>query len=100
MPPQEDGHFAEIITPGGSHVVMYGITAAHAADVAARHAPEERGPDPTPQVAAEPTPCTNCQGAGGWFEEVITKTPSGGTVITKKWIACRPCKSTGQIPPP
>ncbi|WP_146607209.1 hypothetical protein [Spongiactinospora gelatinilytica] len=41
MPPQEDGHFAEIITPGGSHVVMYGITAAHAADVAARHAPEE-----------------------------------------------------------
>jgi hypothetical protein len=52
-------------------------------------------------VGDDPTPCpeeSSWTGQGHWYENVTTKTPSGGTVVTQKRVSCRPCGGTGQIP--
>lgn len=85
---------------GGSTVVLPNLTAEQQA--AAVHALERDGQTEaaTPQEAAkgETTSCGKCGGAGGWNEPVETKTGGGGTVVTQKWVNCRPCGGSGQVP--
>ena len=89
-------HFADITTPRGSRVYLSNLTEAQAAAVAAQFAPEEVQA-PAGWMGKTKT-CGQCQGAGGWEETVETKTGSGGTVVTKKRVSCRPCGGTGQVP--
>lgn len=91
-------HFAELTTPRGSKVVLQGLTEAHAAAVAAQFAEPDANRDAATEWAGKTKTCGRCQGAGGWHENVETKTAGGGTVVTKKWVNCRPCGGTGQVP--
>lgn len=92
-------HFAEITTPRGSHVFLQGLTEAEASAVAAQFAePEVSKEESVTEWAGSTKTCERCQGAGGWNEKVETKTPGGGTVVTQKWVNCRPCRGTGQVP--
>lgn len=91
-------HFAEIITPRGSRVFLQNLTEGHAAAIAAQFAePEVSRSESVTEWAEETKTCERCQGAGGWHENVETKTSGGGTVVTKKWVNCRPCGGTGQV---
>ncbi|MEV5411032.1 hypothetical protein AB0K60_19580 [Thermopolyspora sp. NPDC052614] len=88
-------HFAAITTPRGSVVTLTGLTPDEAAAVASQAASDR------PAVRAEgegTTKCDNCGGKGGWLEKVETKTPSGSTVVTERWVQCRPCKGMGTVP--
>lgn len=88
-------HFAAITTPRGSVVTLTGLTQDEAATIA-RNAASDR---PAERAEGEgATQCGNCQGKGGWTEKVETTTPSGTTVVTEKWVSCRPCKGMGTIP--
>lgn len=89
-------HFAAITTPHGSVVTLHGLTDQEAAAVA-REAASDR-PVLERAEGEGTTQCGNCQGKGGWTEKVETKTPSGTTVVTEKWVKCRPCKGMGTIP--
>lgn len=92
-------HFAEITTPRGSKVVLQGLTEAHAATIAAQFAEPNVGHDEgMTEWAGNTKTCERCQGAGGWNERVETKTAGGGTVVTQRWVNCRPCGGTGQVP--
>ncbi len=93
----DEDHFAAYTTPLGSTVTLPFLTEQQAAEIAEQMAPSV--PPARPDAAAgETTTCGQCQGAGGWHEKVEVKTPSGGTVITQKWVNCRPCGGTGQLP--
>jgi DnaJ-class molecular chaperone len=97
MEPTERDHFATISTPRGSVVNFPFLTAEQAQDVADQYGPTAQ-PAPRPEAAkGESQTCGRCQGAGGWYENVTVKTPSGGEVVTQKWVNCRPCRGTGQI---
>jgi ribosomal protein L34E len=88
-------HFAQITTPRGSVAILHGLTEQEAATVA-RAATSDR---PVERAQGEgTTQCGNCAGKGGWMEKVETKTPSGTTVITERWVPCRPCKGMGTLP--
>jgi hypothetical protein len=92
-------HFAQITTPYGSVVTLTGLTKKEAAEVA-RDATSDRPVPRSDRPArgdAETRQCTNCQGRGGWMEKVETTTPSGSTVVTQKWVNCRPCKGMGTV---
>jgi DnaJ-class molecular chaperone len=89
-------HFASITTPGGSVVTLHGLTSDEAAAVA-REAASDR--PAVGRAEGEGTKqCTNCAGKGGWTEKVETTTPSGATVVTERWVSCRPCKGMGTVP--
>lgn len=96
MPPTERDHFATITTPRGSVVHFPFLTEEQAQDIADQYGPTA---EPAPQVVVgEKRTCSRCHGAGGWNENVTVKTPSGGEVVTQKWVNCRPCGGTGQVP--
>ncbi|MEU8152004.1 hypothetical protein [Nonomuraea sp. NPDC048901] len=90
-------HFADITTPRGSHVFLQGLTEAQAAAVTAQFAQPDAPEDATVNEWADKKQCDRCQGAGGWHETVETPTAGGGTVVTKKWVNCRPCKGSGEV---
>lgn len=91
-------HFAEITTPRGSRVFLQGLTEAQAAIIAAQFAePEAQQDSAVTEWAGEKKRCDNCQGAGRWEETVETKTAGGGTVVTKRWVTCRPCRGSGEV---
>lgn len=92
--PDADYHVT-YTTPRGSTVVLPFLTKEQ------RDAAVESlsGGDVTPpEFAGETKTCGQCSGAGGWYETVTVKTPSGGTITTQKWVNCRPCGGTGQVP--
>ncbi|MGP3917710.1 hypothetical protein [Nonomuraea sp. 10N515B] len=100
MDPTERDHFATITTPRGSTVHFPFLTQDEARDIAEQYGPTA---DPAPKIdaAKEETPkqlCGQCRGAGGWYEDVKVKTPSGGEVVTRKWVGCRPCGGSGRLP--
>ena len=92
-------HFARIVTPHGSVVEIRNLTEGQAAHIEGQFAGEVDTPLPvSPDELAETATCGRCQGAGGWNEPVEVTTPSGGKVVTQKWVNCRPCGGTGRVP--
>lgn len=83
-------HFARIVSPRGSVVTIPYLSEEQAADVAAQYGPVAEPVAPSAASEDEGV-CGSCNGAGGWFEEVKVKTPSGGEVVTQKWVNCRAC---------
>lgn len=88
-------HFASITTPKGSVVTIPGLTEEQADDIAAQYGPIAEPVAPV-ESSGDEERCGRCSGAGGWFEEVKVTTPSGGEVVTRKWVNCRPCGGTGK----
>lgn len=88
-------HFVSYTTPRGSVVVLPFLTEAQRDAAAAAFRTEPVQPQ---QADGERTTCSRCNGAGGWNETVRVKTPSGGEVVTQKWVNCRQCGGTGQVP--
>lgn len=74
---------------------MFTGTAEQMDAIAQQYGPSS-APVPRPDTAAGRT-CSKCRGAGGWYETVRVKTPSGGEVVTQKWVNCRPCGGTGKV---
>ncbi|MER7063910.1 hypothetical protein [Streptomyces albidoflavus] len=95
--PERDYH-ATITTPRGSVVVMPFLTEQEADDVARQYGPTSEPPAVQEAAKGEKQSCSRCGGSGGWNEEVRTTTPSGSVVVTKKWVNCRQCGGTGQVP--
>lgn len=80
-----------LTTPRGSKVSLPGLSPAQADAVEAAL----RSDTSAVVEAAKGDPCDSCGGKGGWTEKVETKTKGGGTVVTDKWVNCRPCNGTG-----
>jgi hypothetical protein len=95
MDPNRD-HFAAITTPRGSVVSLPFLTQEEAAEVADQFEPPAEPVTPI-EAGKETQQCSRCNGAGGWNEEVRTKTGKGGEVVTQKWVNCRPCGGTGRV---
>lgn len=98
LPPDDADHFVTYTTPRGSSVTLPNLTAEQRDAALAALDP---GPALAETAAKEPAQtqtCGQCQGAGGWHETVTTKTASGGTVTTQKWVNCRKCGGSGQVP--
>jgi hypothetical protein len=95
MSPQPD-HYAEITTPRGS-VVSFTGTADEMNAVADQYGAPSEFPRAGSGGEDQKKPCGKCNGAGGWNETVKVKTPSGGEVVTQKWVNCRPCGGTGKV---
>lgn len=91
-------HFAQITTPRGSVAILHGLTEQEAATIA-RDAASDR-PVARPERASDGGTrlCTNCGGKGGYLEKVETTTAGGSTVVTERWVRCRPCKGNGTVP--
>lgn len=89
-------HYVSHTTLRGSVITITGLTEKQAAD--ATSALTSDRPVARPEAGTETQTCSRCQGAGGWMETVVVKTSSGGTVTTQKWVNCRPCGGTGQVP--
>jgi DnaJ-class molecular chaperone len=94
MSPQPE-HYAHITTPRGS-VVSFTGTAEQMAAVTDAYGPPAEAPDRA-GGDDQKRPCSRCNGAGGWYETVKVPTPSGGEVVTQKWVNCRPCGGTGKV---
>lgn len=94
MTPADRDHYARITTLRGSVVTIPNLTEQQAQAIADQHGPAER---PALTADKKKTTCSRCQGAGGWEEEVRTKSSGGSEVVTKKWVNCRPCGGTGQV---
>lgn len=90
-------HYAQITTPRGSTVVFPDLTTQQATDIAEQYGSPSEFPKPL-TASSEKTTCERCDGAGGWEETVETKSKHGSTVITMKWVNCRPCGGTGRLP--
>ncbi|MFF0867611.1 hypothetical protein ACFYUV_38020 [Nonomuraea sp. NPDC003560] len=97
LDPERD-RFASIITPAGSVVTLPFLTEQQAQGVAAQYGPLAESLPRHVQGAAEEKDCSRCQGQGSWEETVEVKTPSGGTVTTRRRVNCRPCGGTGKVP--
>lgn len=70
-----------LTTPRGSKVSLPGLSPAQA--------------DAVEAALRSDTPAVVEAAKGGWTEKVETKTKGGGTVVTDKWVNCRPCNGTG-----
>jgi hypothetical protein len=97
FPSDDADHFVTYTTPRGSTVTLPNLTETQRDAAVAALDP---GPVLTEAAGkpAEKQTCGRCGGAGGWHETVTTKTGSGGTVTTQKWVNCRPCGGSGQVP--
>lgn len=95
MNPQPE-HFAQITTPRGS-IVHFTGTAQQMNAIREQYGPVAEPPAaPADAASGNQKQCGQCQGKGGWYETVKVKTPSGGEVVTQKWVNCRPCGGTGK----
>lgn len=89
----DDFAFARITSAKGSVVTIPFLTDEQADDVAAQYGPVAEPVPPSAASDDQEESCRQCGGQGGWYEDVKVTTPSGGEVVTKKWVNCRPCGS-------
>jgi cytochrome c5 len=85
----------------GSVVVLPSLSAAQrdAALATFATADPDMAPAPVPVLAGdeEYETCNNCHGKGSYEEMREQETASGGKVVVKVTVSCRPCKGEGRI---